>query len=65
VQRDTPVTQVTLELEAGAGEAPKGALLTGDGLRRTFCGWIELASAIEDWRQSEHDTHPRGSEGGK
>jgi len=32
------------------GHAPSGALITPDGLRRGFTGWIELASAIEDWR---------------
>jgi hypothetical protein len=58
VQHDTPATQATLELETGTGEAPTGALLTADGLRRAFCGWIELASAIEDWRQAQEAVQP-------
>lgn len=44
--------QATLALvPAMHGHAPSGALITPDGLRRGFNGWIELASAIEDWRQ--------------
>jgi hypothetical protein len=35
------------------GATPEGALIAADGLRRTFSGWIELASAIEDWRRME------------
>lgn len=35
--------------------------MTTDGRRRAFEGWIELASAIEDWRETQEraDTdHP-------
>jgi hypothetical protein len=55
------VAQATLELDAGSGDAPSGVLLTDDGLRRAFCGWIELASAIEDWRQAARADEPSGS----
>jgi hypothetical protein len=59
VHHDTPETRATLALEAGGGDAPAGALLTDDGRRRAFRGWIELASAIEDWRQTcEADKPP-------
>jgi len=34
------------------GQAPTGALITVDGRRHPFSGWIELASAIEDWRHA-------------
>jgi hypothetical protein len=44
--------KATLEVEV-RNTVPKGALIAGRGLRRTFSGWIELASAIEDWRRSE------------
>jgi hypothetical protein len=48
-----PTTQATIELQTDSeGEAPMGALLTSDGTRRSFSGWLELASAIEDWRQA-------------
>jgi hypothetical protein len=51
----TPTLQATLALTPGAGDqAPVGALITADGQSRRFCGWIELASAIEDWRHT-HD----------
>jgi hypothetical protein len=47
-----PTTQATIELETDIErEAPTGALITSGGRRRPFCGWIELASVIEDWRQ--------------
>ena len=46
--------RATLELDTNdEGRAPTGALLTPDGRRRAFTGWIELASSIEDWRQAE------------
>jgi hypothetical protein len=38
----------TLEVELD-GAAPEGSLTAGDGSRRAFSGWSELASAIEDW----------------
>ena len=39
--------------------SPAGALLTRDGERRAFSGWQQLASVIEDWRQThEHEQHP-------
>jgi hypothetical protein len=46
---------VTLELELGAAadsEPPAGALVCAHGRRRAFRGWLELAAAIEDWRQT-------------
>ena len=53
--------QATLELQFEHQievDLPTGALLTPDGERRPFSGWIELASAIEDWR---HSTMPTGT----
>jgi hypothetical protein len=43
--------QATLELFS-EGETPTGALITPGGQRREFSGWIEMASAIEDWRHN-------------
>ena len=43
----------TLALVPGEGQPPAGALIAADGRRRPFRGWIELASAIEDWRTGE------------
>jgi hypothetical protein len=43
--------KATLELEIQKGEGLEGALSAPDGSRRPFSGWIELAAAIEDWRQ--------------
>ena len=59
MHQEKPTTQATLELQTGIeGAPPTGALLTCDGRRRRFSGWIELASAIEDWRQAqEHADH--------
>jgi len=51
----TPTTEATLELELkpeSEAASPAGALLTPDGERRVFVGWLELASVIEDWRQT-------------
>ena len=45
--------QATLALvPAPDAESPAGALITSDGRQRLFFGWIELASAIEDWRHT-------------
>jgi hypothetical protein len=46
----TAVATLEIELEA---EAPAGTLVTGDGQRRMFSGWIEFAAAVEDWRHAE------------
>jgi len=48
----TAILKLELELE-GESEAPAGALITPHGERRPFIGWLELASAIEDWRQTQ------------
>jgi len=57
-----PTLQATLALVPGTEDpAPVGALITADGQRRRFSGWIELASAIEDWRHA-HDRNARRSE---
>jgi hypothetical protein len=40
----------TLEI-AVEGEPLRGVLTDSRGQGRPFAGWIELASAIEDWRQ--------------
>jgi hypothetical protein len=56
VDETTPTTQATLELlvdHESEGAAPAGAPPTLDGCRRAFTGWIELACAIEAWRQAE------------
>jgi hypothetical protein len=54
VAKTTRTAEAKLELElALEADAPGGALLTTDGRRRAFTGWIELAAAIEDWRQAE------------
>jgi hypothetical protein len=54
---------VTLELERGTGAdsaPPAGALVCAHGRRRAFRGWLELAAAIEDWRQTyAHDDYRR------
>jgi hypothetical protein len=57
-----PATQATIELQTDIeGDAPGGALVTSDGQRRPFSGWIELASAIEDWRQAQqHEDQATG-----
>jgi hypothetical protein len=57
-QRSTKATlELSLDSEReGEADAPAGALVTADGRRRAFCGWIELASAIEDWRQTNEQT---------
>lgn len=47
--------KATLEIELGS-VAPEGALTAPDGVRRAFCGWIELAAAIEDWWRSEAES---------
>lgn len=55
MDRTTPTTTATLELQLqpeSEAASPAGALLTPDGERRAFAGWLELASAIEDWRQT-------------
>lgn len=45
--------QAILELfSATESDTPAGALITAGGNRREFSGWIEMASAIEDWRHS-------------
>jgi hypothetical protein len=46
------IAEATLEIELDP-EAPAGALVTGQGERRTFSSWIEFAAAVEDWRQAE------------
>jgi hypothetical protein len=51
--KTTRVAEAKLELELEA-DAPEGVLFTADGRRRAFTGWIELAAAIEDWRQAEN-----------
>jgi hypothetical protein len=57
-----PTTQATIELQTDIqGDAPAGALLTSDGKRRRFSGWMELASAIEEWRQAQrHEDQTTG-----
>jgi hypothetical protein len=50
--KTTRTAEAKLELALEA-DAPAGALVTPDGRRRVFTGWIELAAAIEDWRQAE------------
>lgn len=52
VSESEGTAKATLEVELH-GAAPEGALTAADGSRRAFSGWIELASAIEDWRRSE------------
>jgi hypothetical protein len=52
VAKTTRIAEAKLELELEV-DAPAGALVTADGRRRAFTGWIELAAAIEDWRQAE------------
>jgi hypothetical protein len=53
VDQGRTTLQATLALvPATEGQAPAGALITADGRRRGFSGWIELASAIEDWRHA-------------
>jgi hypothetical protein len=32
-------------------DAPRGALTAAEGYEWTFSGWLELAAAIEAWRQ--------------
>ncbi len=58
----TRTTRAMLELDlepASEAASPAGALLTPDGERRRFTGWLQLASVIEDWRQThEHEQHP-------
>ncbi len=58
----TPTSRATLELDLkpeSEAASPAGALLTPDGERRAFVGWLQLASVIEDWRQThEHEQHP-------
>ncbi len=55
----TPTTTARLELDLkpqSEAASPAGALLTPDGARRAFVGWLQLASVIEDWRQThEHE----------
>jgi len=63
---DSPsTTQATLELElkpTSEAASPAGALLTPDGKRRAFVGWLELASAIEDWRQTHEHADPTNAQ---
>lgn len=42
--------RATLELDLRQ-EAPAGALVALGGRARQFSGWVELASAIESWRE--------------
>jgi hypothetical protein len=53
VDQEPTTLLATLALVPGIdGQAPAGALITADGRRHRFSGWIELASAIEDWRHA-------------
>jgi hypothetical protein len=46
-----PARKATASLELQVEpQAPAGTLTADDGFRRAFTGWIELATAIEDWR---------------
>jgi hypothetical protein len=48
--------KATAELEIRVGcSVPEGALVTGEGPRREFFGWTELAAAIEEWRVHVRD----------
>jgi hypothetical protein len=49
LSESAPTTRATLEVALEA-DAPAGTLTAPDGRRRSFSGWLELASAIEDWR---------------
>lgn len=54
-----PLLQATLILTRETdGQRLEGALITADGHNRPFRGWIELASAIEDWRHEHGATTP-------
>jgi hypothetical protein len=54
MHKTPPASRVTLELKLEPeSEAPAGALITQGGERRPFVGWLELASAIEAWRQAQ------------
>ena len=44
-----PTATATIELSLWV-TTPEGVLIDDGGRVRPFSGWIELASAIEDWR---------------
>jgi hypothetical protein len=54
VDREAARAEATLEVEL-SGEAPAGELRSADGVKRSFSGWTELASAIEQWRSTAND----------
>lgn len=49
--------RATLEVALEA-DAPAGTLTAPDWGHRSFSGWIELASAIEDWREAARSGAP-------
>ena len=40
-------TRVTLEISLDGGERIAGSVVTRDGIRHPFAGWLDLASALE------------------
>jgi hypothetical protein len=58
---DEPVAVATLEMQPG--QRPCGALISADGQRRSFAGWVEFAVVIQDWRAVVHELS--GEESGR
>jgi hypothetical protein len=51
VDADTPQAAATLRVDLSAKELT-GVLVASDGGPVKFSGWMELASALEDWRHA-------------
>lgn len=49
---DSAGPSATIQIDATSDDLT-GVLVAADGRRHEFTGWIELAGAIEDWRQGE------------
>ena len=49
---DTAQAAATLRVDLSSEELT-GVLVASDELPVSFTGWMELASAIEDWRRAE------------
>jgi hypothetical protein len=51
VEEDTPQAAATLRVDLSSEELT-GVLVGSEGRPVTFSGWMELASALEDWRRA-------------
>jgi hypothetical protein len=52
MEADTSQAAATLRVDLSSEELT-GVLVASEGRAAEFSGWMELASAIEDWRRAE------------